>query len=69
MIIAPTYSATEIKSMCINFSLEYSIFKTIVDIIEDEFELYNDEDLIILMQASVIMFSRSMLKLSLNNMR
>jgi len=69
MIIAPTYSAMEIKSMCINFSLEYSIFKTIVDIIEDEFELYNDEDLIILMQASVIMFSRSMLKLSLNNMR
>ncbi len=55
--------------MCINFSLEYSIFKTIVDIIEDEFELYNDEDLIILMQASMIMFSRSMLKLSLNNMR
>ena len=69
MTIAPTYSAAEIKSMCINFSLEYSIFKTIVDIIEDEFELYNDEDLIILMQASVIMFSRSMLKLSLNNMR
>ena len=69
MTIAPTYSATEIKDMCINFSLEYSIFKTIVDIIEDEFELYSDEDLIILMQASVIMFSRSMLKLSLNNMR
>jgi len=68
-MIQPTYSAEEIKSMCINFSLEYSIFKTIVDIIEDEFELYNDEDLIILMQASVIMFSRSMLKLSLNNMR
>ena len=65
----PTYSAEEIKSMCINFSLEYSIFKTIVDIIEDEFDLYNDEDLIILMQASVIMFNRSMLKLSLNNMR
>ena len=68
-MIQPTYSAEEIKSMCINFSLEYSIFKTIVDIIEDEFELYNDEDLIILMQASVIMFNRSMLKLSLNNMR
>ena len=68
-MIQPTYSALEIKDMCTNFSLEYSIFKTIVDIIEDEFELYNDEDLIILMQASVIMFSRSMLKLSLNNMR
>lgn len=65
MLVTPTYSAMEIRSMCINFSLEYSIFKTIVDIIEDEFELYNDEDLIILMQASVIMFSRSMLKLSL----
>jgi len=68
-VVKPTYSAKEILSMCTHFSLEYSIFKTIVDIIEEEFELYSDEDLIILMQASVIMFSRSMLKLSLNNMR
>ncbi len=68
-MIQPTYSAIEVREMCINFSLEYSIFKTIVDLVEDEFDLYSDEDLVILMQASMIMFTRSMLKVSLNNMR
>lgn len=69
MTQAPTYTAMEIRQMCIDFSLEYSIFKTIVDLVEEEFELYSDEDLIILMQASVIMFSRTIMKVSLNNMR
>jgi len=67
--MTPTYTAMEIRDMCINFKLEYDTFKVLVDLIEDELYLYSDEDLIILMQASVIMFSRSMLKLSLNNMR
>ena len=67
--MTPTYKATEILEMCTNLKLEYDTFKVLVDLIEDELYLYSDEDLIILMQASVIMFSRSMLKLSLNNMR
>jgi len=66
---APTYKATEILEMCTSLKLEYDTFKVLVDLIEDELYLYSDEDLIILMQASVVMFSRSMLKLSLNNMR
>ena len=65
----PTYSALEIKRMCTDFSLEYSIFKTIVDLVEEEFHLYSEDDLVILMQASMIMFTRSLLKLSLNNLR
>ena len=55
--------------MCTSFKLEYDTFKVLVDLIEDELPLYSDEDLIILMQASVVMFTRSLLKLGLNNMR
>lgn len=65
----PTYTAMEIKRMCINFDLEYETFKTIVDIVDEEIELYSDEELVLIMQASVIMFSRSMLKLSLKNLK
>jgi hypothetical protein len=68
-MVQPTYSALEIKRMCTDFSLEYSIFKTIVDLVEEEFHLYSEDDLVILMQASMIMFTRSLLKLSLNNLR
>jgi len=67
--MTPTYKATEILSMCTSFKLEYDTFKVLVDLIEDELPLYSDEDLIILMQASVVMFTRSLLKLGLNNMR
>lgn len=69
MMRSPTYSAIEIKQMCSNFALEYEVFKTIVDIVEEEIDLYDEEDLIIITQASLIMFSRSMLKLSLKNIR
>ncbi len=68
-MVQPTYSALEIKRMCTDFSLECSIFKTIVELVEEEFHLYSEDDLVILMQASMIMFTRSLLKLSLNNLR
>lgn len=69
MTKTPTYTANEIRKMCINFELEYETFKTIVDIVDEEIELYSDEELVLIMQASVIMFSRSMLKLSLKNLK
>jgi hypothetical protein len=69
MMKSPTYSAEEIREMCINFELEYESFKTIVDLVDQEMSLYTDEELVIIMQASVIMFSRSMLKLSLKNLK
>lgn len=65
----PTYTAMEIKKMVSTFAVEYEVFKTIVDIVEEEIDLYDEEDLIIITQASLIMFSRSMLKLSLKNIR
>lgn len=69
MTKTPTYTANEIRKMCCSFELEYETFKTIVDIVDEEIDLYSDEDLVFIMQASVIMFSRSMLKLPLKNLK
>lgn len=69
MKVQPTYTANEIRKMVSTFALEYEVFKTIVDIVEEEIDLYDEEDLIIITQASLIMFSRSMLKLSLKNIK
>lgn len=69
MMKSPTYTAEEIKEMVCTFSVDYDAFKIIADIIDDEIDLYNDEDLLILMNASLIMFTRSLLKLSLKNIR
>lgn len=59
----------EIHEMCCKFVLDYDTFKTIVDLIEEEIDLYSSEDLIVLTQASMIMFTRSLLKLSLKNIK
>lgn len=55
--------------MCSTFEMEYDTFKTISDIVEEEIDLYSEEDLVILTSASLIMFTRSMLKISLKNIR
>lgn len=65
----PTYTANEIKKMVSTFGVEYETFKTISDIVEEEIDLYSQEELIILTEASMIMFTRSLLKLSLKNIR
>lgn len=64
----PTYSAIEIKAMCLSFDLDHDTFKVMVDLIEQEIDLYSEEDLIVLVQSSMILFTRAMLKLSLKNM-
>lgn len=65
----PVYSASEIKEMCLNFELNAFNFEVLTDLIESELHLYSQEELIILCDASMIMFTRSMLQLSLKNMR
>ncbi len=57
----PTYSAQEIKQMCITTSMHPDAFKIIAEVIEEEIELYNQDDLIILCEASMILFTRSLL--------
>ncbi len=45
--------------MCINF--DSGAFKILVDLIDEELELYDEEDLSILCQASMILFTRALL--------
>lgn len=65
---SPTYSATEILTMCLSLELEYGTFKILIDLIEDEMPLYGPDELVILMQASMVVLTRSLLKASLNKL-
>jgi hypothetical protein len=64
----PTYTATQIKEMCLTWTLDYTTFKILTELVEEEMERYSEEDLIILCQASMILFSRSMLRISLKHL-
>lgn len=55
-----TYTAQEIKEFCLTADAEE--FKILAEIINEELELYSLEDLIIIMQASMILFTRSLIK-------
>lgn len=61
----PTYSAHEIKRLIISIPVEYDTLKIIVDIIEEEIDLYSEDELMILCEASMIMFTRCMLRAGL----
>jgi hypothetical protein len=64
----PTYTAEEVKQMCLSMELDRTAFQVLQELVDSEMYLYSPEDLPILMQASIIMFSRTMLKLSVKNM-
>ena len=66
---SPTYTASEIKAMCSKMELDYEAFKVLADLIDEEIDLYSEDELVILCEASMMIFSRSMLKLSLKNIR
>ena len=63
----PTYKADEIRRMCLELPMDHATFSLLVEVIEEDLELYNEDELVILFQASMIMFTRSLLKLSLKN--
>jgi len=65
----PTYKAEEIRKMCLELPMDHLTFSLLVDVIEEDLELYNEDELVILFQASMIMFTRSILQMSLKNMR
>lgn len=67
-MIKPTYSAQEIKRLCTTIEVGYEGFKAIQEIIEEEIELYCEDDLIILCEASMIMFTRTMIYVSLRKL-
>jgi hypothetical protein len=57
----PTYTAKQIKEMCQSLEISTETLNILVDLIEEEIDLYDDEDLIIITQASMILFNRALL--------
>ncbi len=60
MRTAPTYTAMQIKEMAANVC-DYQAMKILGELINEEIELYTPEELPIIMNASMILFSRSLL--------
>ncbi len=55
----PTYTAQEILQMCLQPDQD---FKILAELIDEEIGLYSPDDIAILLQASMIIFTRSLLK-------
>lgn len=62
--MTPIYTATEIKQMAGSLS-NLDAIKILAGLIDEELDLYSQEDVIILMQASTILFTRSLLLASM----
>jgi hypothetical protein len=62
----PTYSPAEIRQMC--QSIDVESYKTLIEILDEEIDLYNDEELKELMNVSMIIFTRTLLRGSIKNL-
>jgi hypothetical protein len=58
----PTYTAAEIKKMCLAADFDHNSYKILVELIEKEIELYSAEDLAILAQSAIIVLNKGILK-------
>jgi hypothetical protein len=58
----PTYTAMEIKKICLAADFDYNSYKILTDLIEKEIHLYPEEDFGILAQAAIIALNRIILK-------
>jgi len=47
-MMQPTYNASEIKRMCLELPMDHGTFSLLVEIIEEDLELYNEDELVIL---------------------
>lgn len=57
----PTYSAKDILELSRTVKPEYDTVKIIFDLIEEEIDLYDEKELVILFQASLILFNKTFL--------
>ena len=57
---APTYSATQIKDMARSVT-DYEAMKILSELISEEIDLYDTGDMEVITQASMILFTRSLL--------
>lgn len=66
MTPSPTYTAEEIRHKALTLDVES--FRILIELIEEELDLYTPEEVAIIMQASMILFTRSLLKFSWNSL-
>lgn len=64
----PTYSAIEIKRLCLEMEVDQD-FKILAELIDEEIHLYSPDELPVLVEASMIIFTRSLLKFSLKQLK
>lgn len=57
----PTYTAMQIKQMAANPMIDLEALKILVELINEELELYSVEDMAIVSHASMMLFTRSLL--------
>lgn len=57
-----TYTANEVKEMCSTFTFDKGELRILTDLLNEELELYSEQDLVILIQAAMILFIRSLIK-------
>lgn len=65
---SPTYSAYEVKRLCLEMESDGD-FKILAELIEEEIDLYPVDQLPVLIEASMIIFTRSLLKYSLKQLK
>jgi hypothetical protein len=54
--------------MCSKMDMDYNSFKILAELIDEEIDLYEPEDIPVLMMASMIIFTRSLMKISVKNL-
>lgn len=63
----PTYTADEILQMCLDNQLDNGTVKILIELVDDELNLYDEDELTIILRASMICWIRSLLRGSIKN--
>ena len=59
---APTYSAKELRQMSLTLDVDYEGYKILTELINEEFDLYSEEDMPVIIQVSMTLFTKALLK-------
>lgn len=57
----PTYTAEEVKAMCSTFTFGSTELRVLTDLLNEELDLYEEQDIAVLIQAASILFIRSLI--------
>lgn len=60
MKVQPTYTAQQVKELCSTIK-DIEAIRILAQLIDEEIDLYEGEDMGIIMNASMILFTRSLL--------